>query len=170
MKKILANIVLIFLSIYAFGQATVKAWAYEQDSLSGTRSTAHNGNDKAAEKAAGINYLIFISHSKNLNVMPVEIFIKGTGYKVGMIQIKKTPVVIVNNNLPSNPVKTELVPLTDNKVLRLKTGSLLSTHTSNAALKKLIATNDVVIVYVRKGKRYFIPVKEIVKLEPVFNE
>jgi hypothetical protein len=160
---------LILLSIFAVAQPAVKAWVYELDSLSGTRPTTPNENVNAGKKDAGINYLIYISHNKNLNIIPVEIFMKGTGYKVGMIQIKKTPVVIVNNNLPTNPVKTELVPLTNNKVLSLKRGAVMSTNPSNATLKKLIDRNDVVIVYLWKGKRYFLTVKEITKLEPVFN-
>ena len=170
MKNILAIFLPIYLSISAFTQPVVKGWVYQQDSLSGTKSTAQNENGKVVKKDAGINYLIFISHNKTSNVVPLEIYLKGTQYKVGMIQIKKTPVEIVNHNLPSNPVKTELVPLTSNKVLSLKRGPEISTNVSDAPLKKLIASNDAVIAYLWKGKKYFVAVKEIIRLEPVMNE
>src|SRR5262245_51493715 len=49
MKKILAIILLGFLSNSTFGQPVVKAWAYQQDSLAGTRATSPNENGNAVK-------------------------------------------------------------------------------------------------------------------------
>src|SRR6266516_2089312 len=134
MKKNLIVIFLISLGINAFSQPAVKAWAYEQDSLPGTAS---NGNGKGIKKAAGKNYLVFFSQIKNAKITPVQIFIKGIEYRV-KIENKKTPVEIVNNNLPAKPVKTELVPRTINQVVQLKTGELIAGK-KTTALEKLSA-------------------------------
>jgi len=155
------------------GQPAIKIFAWQQQSLPGTVPVGikdENGNP--IKKAAAItNYFIFLSFKKNYSIRPVQVFIKGSSFAVDtVIEVKKTPVQQTNLTVPNNPHTKILVPKTSNKVIRISPAEKTDSVEKSAHLKNLIKTNDVVVAYVWKEQRYFIAVKTIKELDPMFHE
>jgi hypothetical protein len=173
MKKKLVFFILLIVSMAVYGQPAVKIFAFEQQSLPGTVPAGvkdENGNP-IKKAAAKTNYFIFLSFKKNTIIKPVQVFIKGSSFAVDtIIDVKKTPVEQTNRTIPNDPHKTILVPKTSNKVIRIDLAEGEGLRENGAHIENLIKTNDVVIAYAWKEKRYFVTVKKIKELDPMFHE
>jgi hypothetical protein len=172
MKKNLFFFIFLGLSLNLFSQPTIKVFAFEQENLPGTKPAAvtdENGNP-VQKVAAEKDYFIFLSFNKKYTITPTQLFIKGRPFAVKNNVVKKTPVQFINNNIPSKPEKITLVPATNNRVIDVQLNDIQSEIKKTAALQKLTDKNDIVIVYVWKSKKYFLPFKKLKKLEPVANE
>ena len=172
MKKKLLIFISLILSLNLFSQPTIRVFAYEQENLPGTKPsgvTDENGNP-VKKAAAKNNYFIYISFSKAYNIIPMQIFIKGKLTTLKNTVVKRTPVQFINNNIPAKPEKIVLVPVTKNKVLELQVDESSVQNKKTATIRRLTEKNDLVIVYVWKGKKYFLVYKKLKKLGPVANE
>jgi hypothetical protein len=172
MKKIILFSAIFILALNLFSQPTVKIFAYEQDNLPGTRPAGVvDENGKPIKKAAPKkNYLIYLSLKQKYTIKPVQIFIKGRSYEVGISSVKNTPVEYIDNIVPNSPEKTVLVPATHNKVLELPLAEPSPGQKKTSYIQNLTAKNDVVVAYMWNNKKYFVTLKKMKKLAPRVNE
>jgi len=173
MKKKLVFFILVIVSMAVHSQPAVKIFAFEQQSLPGTVPAGvkdENGNP-IKKAAAKTNYFIFLSFKKNTIIKPVQVFIKGSSFVVDtVIDVKKTPVEQTNRTIPNDPHRTILVPKTTDKVIKIDPAETEGQVKNGAHIENLTKTNDVVVAYVWKEKKYFATVKKIKELDPMFHE
>ena len=172
MKKNLLFFVLFIAGISASAQPAIKVFAFEQQNLPGTIPAGikdENGNPikKAATKK---NYFIFLSFKKNCVITPVQVFLKGIPFSVQVTDNKKTPVEYTNNTIPNHPDKTILVPKTNNRVIKIDPIEAQGSENKDPHVEKLTKSNDLVIAYMWKKKKYFVTLKKMKQLDPVANE
>ena len=88
-------------------------------------------------------------------------------YIIKYEEVNETPVELSSSNLLKDKKKMELVPKTENEILKLTiTGEVHDKGKSSSTLQKLISKNDLVISYSWKGKTYYAALKNIKVLEP----
>ena len=166
MKKLYLSFILL-VTISAFAQPSVKIYAYSQRTTPGMIPVDENGNPRRVGES--LNYFIYAAFSPSFTIRFDGIWINGLGYSVQASKVGKTPVTIINNNIPTNPETTTLVPATKLSVISLQpiepTGNVLKT----AWFRDMIKRNELVISYYYKGKKYFQPVRKIKALPPVFG-
>jgi hypothetical protein len=170
--KVLFLFLALSSGLAAFSQPTVKVFAFEQDNMPGTKPagvTDENGNS-VRKVAVKRNYFIFLSFNRAYSITPIHVFLKGSPLIVKTTAVKKTPIEFTNNNIPNRPEKVVLVPATKNKVLELQLHDSQAPIAKTTTVQKLTDKNDVVVAYLWKNKRYYLTLKEIKKLGPVFNE
>ena len=153
------------------GQPSIKVFGYEQESSRGT--VAANVKDEKGnplkKAATQKNYFIYLSLKQKYIVTPLQVFIDGKAFPADANIIETTPVEYINNNIPSHPEKTTLVPKTGDKVIQLKIADTVHVK-KPPALQKLTNKNEVVVSYTWKQKKYFAVLKKLKKLDPVLNE
>jgi hypothetical protein len=173
MKKNFAFFIFFAIAFGVYCHPSIKIFAFEQESRPGTVPagvTNENGNP-VKKAAAKKNYFVFLSFKNKYDVVPLQVFIKGNSFDVKTVNTKETPVEYTSRNIPDNPEKQLLVPETDNKVIEIiLTEAAQSSIPEDAHLKKLTASNDVVVVYNWKQKKHFASLKTIKTLTPVMNE
>jgi hypothetical protein len=170
--KVLFLLLALGSGLAASSQPTVKVIAFEQDNMPGTKPagvTDENGNS-VRKVAVKKNYFIFLSFNRSHSITPIQAFIKGNSLTIKTAPVKKTPIEFTNNNIPNRPEKVVLVPATKNKVLELQLRDSQTPIAKTTTVQKLTDKNDVVVAYLWKNKKYYVTVKEIKRLEPVFNE
>jgi len=153
------------------GQPSIKVFGFEQESSRGTMAANvkdENGNP-LKKSATQKNYFSYLSLKQKYIITPLQIFIDGKTFPTEANIIETTPIEYINNNVPSHPERTTLVPKTNGKVIQLKI-----TDTDEVkkppALQKLTNKNEVVVSYMWKQKKYFAILKKLKKLDPVLNE
>jgi hypothetical protein len=62
------------------------------------------------------------------------------------------------------------VPKTSNKVIKIEPVKSAGPTANGSHIKNLVKTNDLVIVYLWKNKKYYIALKKITELDPVLHE
>jgi hypothetical protein len=170
--KVVFLLISLGFGLTSFSQPAIKTFAFEQDNVPGTKPvgiTDENGNP-VRKVAAKKNYFIFLSFNKSYNITPTQVFIKGNPLTITSTLARKTPIELVNNNIPNKPQKIMLVPTTTNKVLEIQVTEAPGGFAKSTTLQKLTDKNDVVIVYSWKKKTYFLTLKKLKKLDPIFNE
>jgi hypothetical protein len=173
MKKNFPFFIFFAIAFSVYCHPSIKIFAFEQESHPGTVPvgvTNENGNP-VKKAAAKKNYFIFLSFKEKYDVVPTQVFIKGNSFDVKAMNTKETPVEYTNRNIPNNPQKQLLVPKTNNKVIEIILTEVNKSSTpEDSRLKRLIASNDVVVVYNWKQKKHFITLKTMKALIPVMNE
>ena len=173
MKKNLPYFIFFAVALNIYCHPVIKVFAFEQESLPGTIPVGvkdENGNP-IKKVAAKKNYFIFLSFKEKYDIVPTQVFIKGRLFDIKTANTKETPVEYTDRNIPNNPQKQMLVPKTNNKVVEIAlTEAAGSPVRRDPHLQKLIASNDIVVVYNWKQKEHFITLKTIKTLNPVMNE
>ena len=167
-KKLLPFLILI--SINAISQPAIKVFAYSQVATPGIvpKVTDENGNSVNTKKEPAVNYYIFAAYSTSSKLSFDKIWIKGKLYSTITHKVESTPVINVNETIPSSPVKEVLVPATKQKVVSIKlVQPPLQAINTSASLKNMIKNNELVISYLVNGKKHFIGLKKIKILEPL---
>jgi hypothetical protein len=162
MKKLTLLPVLILATITGFAQPPVKLYGYSQSQLPGMVPKGSTGNGAKTETTV---YFQFKASDK---VKPTMLWVNGKTYRFKP-QTVKIPVVQVNKTIPSNPVKTVLVPANGLKTYLLSDLSVV-TKTYISTPFKLVRSNEVVIEYEWKGKKYYKTLKKLTILDPLANE
>jgi hypothetical protein len=150
----------------------IKIYAYAQSVVPGvnpnSKAIDESGKEIKVNPKSRLNYLIYIEQKKSTTIQPANIWIKDQCYSLAYEEVKQTPVELSGSNLMSDKKKIELVPKTENKILKLiLTGVMEDKGKHSTTLKKLMAKNKVVIGYNWKGKMYYATLKNIKMLEPL---
>jgi hypothetical protein len=147
-------------------QPAVKLYGYSQVFVPGMvpqHDIPGEGGGNAPKKTYVVtNYYLFMAANPTAIIWPQEIWIDGKGFKVTGPQVVKTPVIV------EFPEKKTLVAATKLKVMQLALGdSLPASPKPTLTLRKLLAGNQLVIVYSWKGKRHYAVIKKLAVLSPV---
>ena len=176
MAKLLTKKYLLFFSLMIIGsgihsQPAIKVFGFEQESSPGTvAANVKDENGNPIKKAAmRKKYFIYLSLKPKYSITPQQVFINGEAFSIETTVVETTPVEHANNNIPGHTNMITLVPKTTDKVIGLKIVDSLQA-TKIPAVQKLANKNDVVIAYTWKKKKYFVALKKLKKLDPVFNE
>jgi hypothetical protein len=173
-KETMKSFTILFLCIIpmlSFTQPSVKIYAYSQVSTPGTvpsvPSEGGTGNEKYSVQPGAI-YYIYATLSPNVRISVVEVWIHGKHYQVSVEKILKTPVYSINNDHPTQPKTEVLVPATKQQVLYIAPlGEGTDKRLKASWFNKMLKSSELIVSYLYKGKKYFIPVKKIKKLQPV---
>jgi hypothetical protein len=170
MKK-LCFLFLMTISISAISQPSIKIYAYSQVVTPGTIPkgvTDENGNRVNTKKESPVNYYIFAAYNPSAKISIGEIWIKGKFYDSQIKNVDSTPVVNINKNIPGNPVKETLVPVTKLKVISIIPGKTKNSSLSRSSpFIKMTKHAEFIVSYIYHGKKYFIEIKKIKVLQPV---
>lgn len=170
MKKLLF-LVFPVIACTTSAQPTIKIYAYSQETSPGMIPKDvpdENGNPVVRKKQQNINYYIFAAYSPSVKVNFLEVWINGKYYKVQSERVDSTPVVLINYNIPDNPVKEVLVPATGLCVMSLAPIGEAGTKTIPSSwFRKTISQSALIVSYQYKGKKYYMSVKKIKPLLPV---
>jgi hypothetical protein len=150
---------------------TVKLKAYVQAITPGNvpvRMNEENGNTQSSQATSKDQYFIYLIHSKNSRVIPVQMWLRGKLYSIKTNPITQTPVEMHDNMIPSNPTKITLVPKTEQQVVQLL--PIASTISKTIVGKDKAKANEAVVVYKLNGKFYTVTQKKLTRLKPQFNE
>jgi hypothetical protein len=162
MKKLTLLTFVILATITGFAQPPVKLYGYSQSHLPGMVPKGSSGNGAKTETTL---YFQFKASDK---VRPTMLWLDGKKYRFKLVAVK-TPVVQINKTIPSNPVKTVLIPANGLYTFILSDLSIV-TKTYIHTPSKLVSSNAVVIEYEWKGKKYYKTLKKLRVLEPLANE
>ena len=162
---------LLFCSLAVQGQTVkgVNLYGYKQPVISGAPpkiSYNEGGQENPAPRAAKYNYLIYISGPNNIRIYPTEIWLMGKQYGVKDADIKKTPIVHTNVNIPEYSKPVVLVPKTSKTVFQLSPTATLPKK-GLAAAKTTAQKNELVVVYKMGGRFYYAAIKKLSLLEPM---
>lgn len=153
----------LVLSLSCFSQtSTVKLYGFSQVVAKGvpsTYETDEQGKTVETKQEVNKNLFIYLAYPPDLNLYPVEVWMKGELYSIKQ-QPAHTPVVIVYANGQYEPETVILVPTTTDTVFQL----ILTDRSpsKNTTIKKSLAeTNDLVVVYKLNGKFYSQTLKKI---------
>lgn len=170
MKKIWF-LFLLTISLAAMGQPSVKIYAYSQVTTPGNIPagvTDENGKPVDLKLVPSVNYYIFAVYPGSVQINFNEIWIRGKYYKVQTERVASTPVVNTNNDNPSSPIKTVLVPSTQLQVTAISpVGSFSNIMIRTSWFRNMLKRSALIVSYVYHGKKYFIGVKKIKTLQPV---
>ena len=151
-------------------QPAVKIFAYSQQTTPGIIPKgvpSENDNPSGSKKSASINYFFFASYKPGMIIDFSEVWIGKGYYKVQTEAVSSTPVVMINKDIPDQPVKEELVPATKQQVVSISpVGSPGNKTIDSAWFRKMQNKSALIVSYLYKGKKYFIPVKNIKPLLP----
>lgn len=164
MKKGLLITALLF-SLVMAGQPALKLYGFSRVSTPGivpAREFDENGRAISKPANESIGYFIYLAASASLKIQPKEIWIMGKRYMVSSAPVIQSPVIAG---------KDTLIKASSLKIQELQWDNNPSTTTSlPVTVKKLAATNELVLKYQWKGKTWYKTVKKIKELEPVFGE
>ena len=162
MKKLTLLAALIVATIAGFAQPAVKLYGYSQSQLAGMVPKGRAGNGAKTEIS------IYFQSKAADKVKRLALWVNGESQAFTLTAVE-LPVIQINKTIPSNPVKTILVPANGLKTTGFS-GLKGRTATIPAAAKKLVSSNAVVIQYEWKGKKYYKTLKKLTVLEPLANE
>ena len=150
----------------------IKIYAYAQSVVPGvnpnSKAIDESGTEIKVKPRSRVNYLIYLEQRKSASIQPVNIWMKDKMYIIKYEEVNETPVELSSSNLLKDKKKMELVPKTENEILKLTiTGEVHDKGKSSSTLQKLISKNDLVISYSWKGKTYYAALKNIKMLEPL---
>ncbi|HYC41226.1 MAG TPA: hypothetical protein VEB63_12150 [Chitinophagaceae bacterium] len=168
MKKtlILFSLWVCIAAFTAAAQPPVTIYAYSQATTPGMIPVDESGKPLDSRKER-INYFIYAAFPDNYALKFDGIWIRGQGHRVQTHVVESTPVVITNNDIPAQPVKTVLVPATRRRVISIQPLSQSPITVRAAWFRDMTRRNELVVSYFYKGKKYFLPVRKFKVLPPV---
>ncbi len=170
MKKLLF-LIFPLIACTSSAQPSIKMYAYSQETSPGMIPKDvpdENGNPIVQKKQQTINYYIFAAYPPSAKLSFLEVWINGKYYKVQAERVDSIPVVMINYNIPDNPVKEILVPATRLCVMSLAPIGDPGTKTIQSSwFRRTLSKSALIVSYLYKGKKYFISVKKIKPLLPV---
>ena len=169
MKKLWFLFFLV-ISCSAVGQPAVKIYAYSRVTTPGTVPVIpdESGKPSGVKIKTGENYYIYAVYAGSAKISFAEVWIGGKYFQTQTERIESTPVLSINNDNPSNPVKEILVPATTKNVISISPVGTPGDKTVKASwFRKMAKNTELIVSYFYKGKKYFIGVKKIKPLLPV---
>lgn len=144
--------------------SNVKLYGYIQPVLPGiiAKGDIDESGRLIKKKSDGVmnNYRIYITAPNSYRLYPIAIWINGSPYAARAEVITNTPVVAINNTIPSHPQTTTLVPQTNQKVWQIT--PLPSIESKLAAKAKAMAqSNELVVSYKLNGKYYYAALEKL---------
>lgn len=172
MKAPFVFCVLVCFSSCVAQQAGVRLYGYKQAVVSGVR-TSNNTNNKSEMPAKStkpyFNYFIYLTHQPTTELYPSEIWIDKTVFDVRTDTIKTTPVELIYADNPFQTEKEILVPATSAIVVRISLLEKTPGKTTNAK-NSIVTSNELVLVYKKKGKLYTVALKNMKALRPALMQ
>lgn len=163
-------LILLTTAIAAGCQPAVKIFAYSQQTTPGIIPkgvTGENGNPAGIKKEAAVNYFFYATYKPGIVINFSEVWIGKEYYQVLTEAVSSTPVVMINKDIPAQPVKEELVPATKQQVVSITPiGSPGNKTIDSTWFRKMQSKSALIVSYLYKGKKHFIPVKNIKPLLP----
>lgn len=171
MKNQLKQGFLIILMAFGFiasgqTQGNARIYGYKEPVSRGAspqQTIDENGNKISTTGYQAFNYFIYLVSPSR--VYPSEMWLNGQPYAVNLETISQTPVERKNFNNPGEVNTTELVPATDQKVIRLKPVPAIDDKLSTKG-RSLSEDHELVVMYKLNGKFYFGTLKNLTILEP----
>lgn len=156
----------LFTTLLTNAQIPVNVYAWSQVFKPGIvvqrNLPSENGNPPVIKPATVTQYIIYVAHSYKEPLQLKKLWIKGTWYRLQKVIVVNTPVVT------EQPESITLIPATRRKVIRAEPGdSLAAGQKTFPALSSMMKRAELIVVYVRKGKTYYLPLKKITALNPV---
>ncbi|MBD0285514.1 MAG: hypothetical protein ICV51_17610 [Flavisolibacter sp.] len=171
MQRIMLLLPLIFSAFLSNAQSYpgVRLYAYSQSVARGTRPQRvidENNVVITVKENPGQNIWIYLTFPAKVPIYPSELYIDGKKHTLNAVEIHESPVVHKHYISPDVTDTTVLVPRTADKILSVLPGGIAS-FSPPTALKNLIVSNEVVVGYTVKNKKYYTTAKKLKKLPPV---
>ena len=148
-----------------------KTYGYKQASIPGIVPTYSNENDiqptPKTNPKQNYNYWFYLEISKSEKINVTGLWISGIAHDITTETINQFPVKkIIFTGMDKNDT-TIMVPRTKNKVMLIyPSGESKDTTVNSNYITNLTSTNELVICYVWKNKRYYATVKKLKELNP----
>jgi hypothetical protein len=174
MKQVLTLLLLPLLSSsFASAQKApvVKMYAYIQHVLPGTKRNVivdENGNTIEPATQKKMNYFFYAEKKKSETIKIAGIWMYGKKYLARYDNVAATPVEIFKGTSSNDSNKITLIPDADNEFVQILPGPTTTKGAKlSGYLKKMVQQNDLVLIYLWKGKTWYFPVKKIKNLSSV---
>jgi hypothetical protein len=173
-KPIIILAILLFIIGSAFIQVkppVKKIYGYKQASIPGIVPKYSNENDvqptPKTKPKQNYNYWFYLEISTTEMLKVTGLWISGIAHDIKVESINELPVKkIIFTGMGKNDT-TIMVPRTINKVILIYPSRESKDTTINSKYaKSLITTNELVIGYVWKNKKYYTTVKKLKELNP----
>jgi hypothetical protein len=145
-----------------------KLYGYKEAVIPGMNPsyTDENGGQKSGTIKSSSNYFIYVQ--SDARIYPSEMWVEGQPYSVAVTTVT-TPVERVDESQPASPVVKTLVPKTTQRVIQLITSKAVHEKFSKIG-KGLAEKNELVVVYKKGGKFYYISLASLTALEPAVKQ
>ena len=173
-KPIIIPSILLFVIASAFIQVkppVKKTYGYKQASIPGILPTYSNENDvqptPKTKPKQNYNYWFYLEISTQEKINVTGLWISGIAHDIKAESINELPVKkIIFTGMDKNDT-TIMVPRTKNKVILIyPSGESKDTTINSKYITSLTSTNELVIGYVWKNKKYYTTVKKLKELNP----
>lgn len=175
MRKIFLLLALVTIATFSNAQSYpgIKLYGYKQAVSGGappSRTITEGGQQiSTAPIKPRNNYWMYLVMPGKTAIKPTELFLNGKRYRVQWNKVDSTKVTFTNEDAPMGAAKsTILVPQTSGTIISLTLAEAVNCKPT-AAQKKLL-TNELVVGYVVKGKKYYTTLKNLSKLQPAFMQ
>jgi hypothetical protein len=169
-KRLKMKLSLLFIAVFAatmaVSQPKLRLYGFAQAGTPGmipVKDRNENGQPDTKIPNASIQYFIFTGTPYKTSIIPEELWINGTRYKVKSFEKVTTPVLSKNNDTlikQSNQYIQKLIPW----------DKLQPILKASAYFNKLIANNELLLKYKWNKKTYYATLKKLIVLETEFGE
>lgn len=169
--------IFLLLSVTAMSVASaqkapvVKMYAYTQTVLPGQKKIViPDENGKTIEPAMQkkMNYFFYAEKKKQETIKIIGIWMYGKKFLVKVDIVTTSPVEIFQGTSSDRSRKIALIPGDGNEFLQILPGHITTRGTKLPGyLKKMVRESDLVLIYLWRGKTWYLPVKKIKNLSPV---
>lgn len=174
MKTFFTFLVMTFIAVLpvaAQKTPVVKMYAFIQHVLPGAKKNIIvDESGKTIEPATSqkMNYYFYAEKKKSEVIKITGIWMYGEKYNAQVDKGIPAPVELFESISSNQSGKTVLTPAEGNEFLQVLPLSIISKNKKIPSyLKKLIRQNELVLIYLWKGKTWYLPVKKIKSLQPV---
>lgn len=156
---------MILLSLSLNAQVT-KVYGY----LQGIQGGAMQDRNNKQSKAETARYFLFAAILKKRTVYFQQVWIKGNLYSFKPDTIKKIPFILESSNGGEMVNRDTLVKSSTQQIIQLKDLVKKDNAIIPSKIKKLIAANDVVIVFKYRDKTSTITLRKLTSITPLFTQ
>lgn len=150
--------------------AVRQVYAWAQPVLSGVRpaiQTVDGGGD-IQPKDSKVNYFIYAEPAVKTEVIWCGIWMRSGYFQVKTDSVPAIPAIVLEEQENGVRMVRDLVPENAGPVIQLTPGDQRKVRVKNPAwLNRLLKDNELIIVYIYKGKTWYHPVSKIKMLDAV---
>lgn len=167
MKKSYFLLILCYLHLPAGAQtpAIRQVYAWAQPVLGGARPTVQqtDGGNEISTQGSKTNYFFYAEPVPKANFTWCRIWLRNGGYfKIKTDTVAAIPSMLIEEQENGVRLVKDLVPENTSPVIQLTPGNSVRIRAKNAAwLNRLMKDNELIIVYIYKGKTWYHPVEKI---------
>ena len=173
MKIISLIFIACFLSAAANAQVK-KIYGYVQQLNGGAmqdrNSTAQKKGRKDVTSADNGRYFLFAEVVKKKTVYFQQVWIKGNLFSFRPDTIRRIPFILESSNGGELINRDTLIKSSAQQIIQLKDPVKKNTVVVPSKIKKLVAANDVVIIFRYNGKISTISLKKLTAISPLFTQ